>query len=91
MKGLFIRSAWVIVCSILTIMGAGWGIKYDWPDFVHVDYGFPVKWATHTLITFTGPSDRWMVEPTMLLIDIAIWQTILIIGIIVLELKIFKK
>lgn len=91
MKGLFIRSAWVIVCSILTIMGAGWGIKYDWPDFVHVDYGFPVKWATHTLITFTGPSDRWMVEPTMLLINITIWQTILIIGIIVLELKIFKK
>jgi hypothetical protein len=75
----------------LTLIGVGWGVKYDWPDFVHVDYGFPAKWATHTLITFTGPADQWAVNPAMLLIDIALWQTILIVGIIILEMKYFRN
>ncbi len=87
MRVLFIRLIWIVICSSLTLMGVGWGVKYDWPDFVHVDYGFPVKWATHTLITFTGPADQWTVDPTMLLLDIALWHTALIVGIIILEIK----
>jgi hypothetical protein len=57
MRVLFIRLIWIVICSSLTLIGVGWGVKYDWPDFVHVDYGFPAKWATHTLITFTGPAN----------------------------------
>jgi len=73
------------------MIGAGWAVKYDWPDFVHIDYGFPMKWSTHTLVTFTGPTDKWSVDPTMLLINIALWQAILIIGILILELKYSRK
>jgi hypothetical protein len=45
----------------------------------------------HTLITFTGPADQWAVNPAMLLIDIALWQTILIVGVIILEMKYFRS
>lgn len=91
MKSSLIRLAWIITCSFLTIIGVGWGTRYDWPDFVHIDYGFPSNWATHTLITITGPTDHWTVNITMLIIDLILWQTILIIGIFVIELKIYKK
>lgn len=91
MRAFFIRLIWIIICSSLTIVSVGWSIKYDWPDFVHIDYGFPLKWATHTLITFTGPTDYWSVDPTTLIINITIWQTMLLVGIIILELKILKK
>ena len=87
MRVSFIRLIWIVICSSLTLISVGWSVKYDWPDFVRVDYGFPVKWATHTLITFTGPADQWTVDPTMLLIDIALWHTVLIVGIIILEIK----
>jgi len=87
MKASWIRLIWVIICSSLTIIGTGWGTRYDWPDFVHVDYGFPLRWATHTLIVFTGPTDLWTVDTTMLIIDLIFWQTILIIGILIIELK----
>jgi hypothetical protein len=29
-------------------------MRYDWPDFVHIDYGLPLKWATHTLVTIAA-------------------------------------
>jgi hypothetical protein len=72
-------------------MVGGGGVRYDWPDFVHVDYGFPMRWATHTLITLTGPADHWSVDLVMLLVDVGFWQTVLIIGMLVLELKIIKR
>jgi hypothetical protein len=62
-------------------------MRYDWPDFVHIDYGFPLKWATHTLVTITGPANTWTVDIPSLLIDIAIWQTALVLGTFFIELK----
>ncbi len=49
------------------------GFHYDWPDFVHTDYGVPLVWATHTDSAFTGPVDIWRVDVTNLVADIAIW------------------
>lgn len=59
-------------------------MRYDWPDFAHIDYGFPLKWATHTL---AGPANTWTVDIPSLLIDIAIWQTALVLGTFFIELK----
>jgi hypothetical protein len=86
-----LRLVWILACSSLTIIGVGLGVRYDWPDFVHVDYGFPMRWATHTLITLTGPADHWSVDLVMLLVDVGFWQTVLTIGMLVLELKIIKR
>jgi len=87
MKKSLIRVVWILSCSSLTMIGAGLGVKYDWPDFVHIDYGFPMKWATHTLVTLSGPADSWTVNPALLLVNIALWQVILITGVLILELK----
>ena len=56
-----------------TIVALTWGLTYDWPDFVHVDYGFPFVWATHTLSTIAGPVDIWEVNITALTIDLLLW------------------
>jgi hypothetical protein len=37
-------------------------MRYDWPDFAHIDYGLPLKWATHTLVTIAGPANTWTVD-----------------------------
>jgi hypothetical protein len=47
------------------------GFHYDWPDFVHTDFGFPLAWATHTTVTIAGPADRWTVKLGLLALDIA--------------------
>ena len=47
---LFFMVVWVV----LTVAGLLWSFHHDWPDFVHVDYGMPLTWATNTLSTFAG-------------------------------------
>ncbi|RLI39373.1 hypothetical protein DRO69_14355 [Candidatus Bathyarchaeota archaeon] len=53
--------------------------QYDWPDYVHIDYGFPLVWTTHTLITITGPADTWKVDIISLIIDLTFWLGIMLI------------
>ena len=78
-------AVWIVFCTALTLLGAGYGVRHDWPDFVHVDYGFPLIWATHTLSTIAGPTDTWRVDITHLLIDIMVWQAALILGTAAIE------
>lgn len=66
----------------LSIVALTWGFRYDWPDFVHVDYGFPIVWGTHTLSTIAGPADIWEVNIAALSIDLLVWlgSTAAVIG-----------
>ncbi|MEM1533768.1 MAG: hypothetical protein QW059_00220 [Nitrososphaerota archaeon] len=65
------------VWSICVIISLAWGFRLEWPDFVHDDYGIPLRWATHTLSTFAGPADAWSIDITALIIDLIFWQIIL--------------
>ncbi len=65
--------SFMAIWAVLTILAITWGITYNWPDFVHVNYGFPLVWATHTLNTIAGPADIWLVNLQTLLIDLAFW------------------
>ena len=66
-----------------TILVAGWaltawismtsGTLLNWPDFVHLDYGFPLTFAVHTLNTIAGPVDKWSVDPSALSADLSFW------------------
>lgn len=81
-----------ILVSILLILAVqslslNWGVTYDWPDFFHVNYGFPLVWATHTLNTIIGPVDRWSVDLGNLLLDMLFWDGILIVLVAVLAIK----
>ncbi|MEM0482639.1 MAG: hypothetical protein QXM16_07140 [Nitrososphaerota archaeon] len=74
--------------SVVSILGLTWGFRRDWPDFVHDAHGLPLTWATHTLSTFTGPADFWSVDISILVIDLATWQVVLAIALlVVLKLK----
>jgi hypothetical protein len=55
----------------ICLFGVLVGFHYDWPDFVHIDYGFPLAWATHTTVTIAGPVDKWTVRLGFLALDIA--------------------
>jgi len=65
------------------------GFNYDWPDFVHVDYGLPLTWATHTLSTIAGPANLWNVNIQNLLIDLVFWMALMVtvVALILYKLK----
>ncbi len=70
---------YLIIWAILTILAVTWGTRYDWPDNVHVDYGFPLAWSTHTLSTMVGSVDLWTIDFTILAIDLILWLGIMLI------------
>ncbi len=72
------------VWSFGSILGLVWGFRREWPDFVHDVHGLPLSWATHTLSTFAGPADFWSVDLTTLAIDLAIWQAVLAVALLLL-------
>jgi hypothetical protein len=77
----------MVVWVVLTIAGLLWGFYYDWPDFVHVDYGMPLTWATNTLSTFAGPANLWNVNISNLLLDLIFWLSIMIAAVAVMQYK----
>jgi len=75
----------MVVWVVLTAAGLLWGFHYDWPDFVHVDYGLPLTWATNTLSTFAGPANLWDVNISNLLLDLIFWLAIMIAAVAVMH------
>ncbi len=65
-----------LACLVTVSFGVLVSFHYNWPDFVHTDYGFPFVWATHTTTTIAGPVDKWNVKPTELFLNIVIWLSI---------------
>lgn len=69
--------------AALTVGAAAWvaasvavmtyGTQLNWPDYVHVDFGFPMTFATHTLNTIAGPADYWDVNLNGLIVDLFFW------------------
>ena len=56
-----------------------WGFGYNWPDYVHVDYGVPLTWSTHTLSTIIGPPKApWSVDVVGLQLDLIFWLGLIV-------------
>jgi len=47
----------IVVWLAAMFFALAWGSTFDWPDYVHVNYGLPMVWATHVLSTIAGPVD----------------------------------
>jgi hypothetical protein len=62
-----------IMWAASTILALTWGTTLNWSDYVHVNYGFPLVWVTHTLNTIAGPADIWDVNLEALSIDLFLW------------------
>ena len=67
----------MIIWNAVTSLALLFGFTYNLPDFVHVDYGMPLTWATNTLSTFAGPVDQWTVNTLNLLTDLIFWLGIM--------------
>ncbi len=76
---------WIVVTSLALLSG----FNYNLPDFVHVDYGVPLTWATNTLSTIAGPANLWTVTMDNLLVDLVFWLSIMtiIVAVMVWRLK----
>ena len=77
----------ILVWIVITCVALLFGFTYNWPDFVHVDYGLPLTWATNTQSTIAGPVDQWVVNPSNLLADLIFWLGIMTTAITVLLYK----
>lgn len=76
----------IILWSAAIVLALTLGITFDWPDYVHVNYGFPLVWGTHTLNTIHGPVDIWQVDTLALLVDLVFWLGSLLVGVVALHL-----
>ena len=76
---------WIVVTSFALLSG----FNYNMPDFVHVDYGVPLTWATNTLSTIAGPANLWTVTIYNLLLDLIFWlgTMAVIVAVMVWKLK----
>ena len=87
-KKIIMTLALIVAFCIITIIAITWGNQIDWPDNVHVDYGFPIVWATQTLSTIVGAVNIWTVDVTALAMNLALWLGIMVICSAVLTLLI---
>ena len=71
-----------VIWAIIAVVSMTYGMSYNWPDFVHANYGFPLTFATHTLNTIAGPVDRWSLDLGALTVDLTVW----LVGMLVLLL-----
>jgi len=91
MKKYWIMLSFIVAWAVLTILAVTWGTRFDWPDYVHVDYGLPFVWATQTLSTLVGPVDLWAVDVTSLVMDLAFWLGIMVIAVIVILFFFYRQ
>jgi hypothetical protein len=65
-----------LLTTAMILAGLLVAFHYDWPDYVHTDYGVPLLWATHTESAITGPVDIWHASTTNLIANIVIWTVL---------------
>jgi hypothetical protein len=78
-KNFLVIISFIAIWITLTILAVTWGVRIDWPDNVHIDYGFPFTWSTQTLSTIIGPVNLWRVDVGVLVVDLVFWLGILLI------------
>ena len=81
-KRFWIVFSFLVLWTVLTTRAMTWESRFDWPDNVHIDYGFPLVWGTQTLSTIVGPVNVWNIEITAFIMDIAFWLAIMVIAVI---------
>lgn len=70
----------LLTLSIIAVLAITLGIRYNWPDYVHDKYGFPLTWGVHTLNTIHGPVDIWSVNLLNLGLDLLLWLGLIIVS-----------
>jgi hypothetical protein len=66
-----------ILVAFFALIAIAWGVRYDWPDNVHVRHGLPLTWGTHTLVTIAGPANIWRFDFANLILDLVFWLALI--------------
>jgi len=81
-------ASFITVWLAATFFAMTWSAKFDWPDYEHINYGFPMVWATHVLNTIAGPADIWLINIPALFTNLLFWLGSMVIGVaIILRLR----
>jgi len=74
---MLIRKARIIIVGIALTLGSGlYAKEFNWPDYYHVEYGFPTAWAVRTLSTIIGPADSLTFQPVQFILDLLFWSLV---------------
>jgi len=67
---------YLVLGVVITLCSLIYSEELPWPDFYHINYGFPFTWLTRTLNTIAGPVDYFQVNHAMLAANIIFWSTV---------------
>ncbi len=70
----------ITLWAIIAVLALTWGIRFDWPDNVHVAYGVPFVWGTLTLSTIIGAVNIWSVDILALTTNLVFWIGIMLVA-----------
>ena len=68
-----------ILVAVVMLVAMVYGRNVNFPDNVHTLHGFPLVWGIHQLVTIAGPVDTWSVNVVNLVIDLIIWDGLILI------------
>jgi len=75
MKATIRRLIKAVLLGVLSTVASGlYRVEFNWPDYHHIDYGFPLAWLTRTLSTIAGPADSVNFIAARFLLDLAFWS-----------------
>ena len=74
-----------LLATTMILAGLLMAFHYDWPDFVHTNYGVPLPWAVHTESTIAGPASIWSVDVTNMIANIVIWAVLSLVMVTVID------
>lgn len=77
----------LIAMSVLLVLAMSYPLKKNWPDYVHVKYGFPLTWGIHTISTIQGAVDIWEVNISSLVINLLIWMGLTVLFQVIIQLR----
>jgi hypothetical protein len=66
----------IILGIALTLASTINAREFNWPDYYHIEYGFPLAWLLRTLSTIRGPTDTLEFQITPFVLDLIFWSVV---------------
>ena len=64
--------------AVIGLASTNYGTRVNFPDNVHIKYGFPYEWGVQTVVTIAGPVSIWSINMNSLLFHLVFWFFLII-------------
>lgn len=72
-----LRNARAVIVGVgLSLASTLYAREFNWPDYYHIEYGFPAAWVVRTLNTIAGPTDKLAFQPLQFILDLMFWTLV---------------